>query len=527
MAQLSNKILKLGVCFGAINLMSQTPLTIPEQTNYQRTSTVGEVKIFMERLEGPLLQRYQPPRAPNKTEHDQPLLAWRLKTPDRSKRKIRVYINANIHAGEVEGKESVQLLVREFVKGMHPKILPYLDLVIFPCYNAEGTDLLDPKNRPHQPNPASGVGTRENIDGLDLNRDLMKATTYNTRWFLWMLQDFNPHVVIDLHTTNGSYHGFHLTYSPALSPQASSLKRINEAILTEARNALEIQGMPTYDYGNFQIQPNGDMIWHTFEWFPRYLSNFPALQNRIGILSEAYVYRSYSDRINETLKFVLATLDSIVNHQKVILENALKGEPIPSTLPLNGATVPREQSTFEIIEPIKDSSGKLIGEQSRKKISLPSYVTFEFSQPSWVPEGYLISSSKREELQERLAMFGIKSMQVSSKKYEDARWMFDVLSTKEATRPYQGIKSLQLTGSWKRSTKKTQSNDSLWVPLTKKNFRLVFYLLDPMSPDGLVYWRIIEPNQIQAIATKRRQRPSLLTPESKPAYSLNQGSRKE
>ena len=37
-----------------------------------------------------------------------------------------------------------------------------------------------------------------------------------------LLNDFDPHVMIDLHTTNGSHHAYHLTYetpnNPAVDP---------------------------------------------------------------------------------------------------------------------------------------------------------------------------------------------------------------------------------------------------------------------------------------------------------------------
>ena len=36
------------------------------------------------------------------------------------------------------------------------------------------------------------------------------------------MNTWDPHVVVDLHTTNGSYHGYHLTYSPTLNPNADA-----------------------------------------------------------------------------------------------------------------------------------------------------------------------------------------------------------------------------------------------------------------------------------------------------------------
>jgi len=56
------------------------PLTTPERTEFRRTSTVAEVRGFMEALRkrAPALQPYAPKGAPATTEAGQPLLAWRL-----------------------------------------------------------------------------------------------------------------------------------------------------------------------------------------------------------------------------------------------------------------------------------------------------------------------------------------------------------------------------------------------------------------------------------------------------------------
>ena len=247
------------------SLLAGWPQTVPERTQLKRTSTVAEVRAFMEALrkQAPGLESYQPKSAPRTTETGKPLLAWRLRGtgPD----PLRVYVNANIHAGEVEGKEAIQQILRELLQGRHPALRRNLDLVVMPAYNADGTDALDPAIRPWQPNPTeSGVGRRENALGLDLNRDLMKAAAPNTRWLLAMLGDFDPAAVLDLHTTNGSTHGFHLTHGPACTLGADEdLLAFNRTMLVAVREQLKAEGMPTYDYGNFvPYRPTPEKLAH-------------------------------------------------------------------------------------------------------------------------------------------------------------------------------------------------------------------------------------------------------------------------
>ena len=70
--------------------------------------------------------------------------------------------------------------------------------------------------------PIGGQGTRPNAQGLNINRDNMKLDTPEARSMVRLVNDFDPHVMIDLHTTNGSRHAYHLTYetpnNPAVAP---------------------------------------------------------------------------------------------------------------------------------------------------------------------------------------------------------------------------------------------------------------------------------------------------------------------
>jgi len=480
------------------------PRTVPEATAHGRTSTVAEVKAFMDALRqrAPVLIPYQPKGAPNATEAGAPLLAWRL--PATSKDAVRVYLNANIHAGEVEGKEAVQELVRELLQGLHPDIRKRIDLVVCPAYNADGTDGLDPANRRHQPNPASGVGRRENARGLDLNRDLMKAQAASTRWFLALLRDFDPHAVFDLHTTNGSYHGFHLTYAPALALGAdAALLAFNRHLLTEVREDLKKVGLATYDYGNFEPASRGTgeaglapQRWETFDALPRYLSNYPALQGRLGILSEAYVYRAYPDRIADTKRFVTACLSWISAHSEQVRRTTAAAAQVPTALPLNAELRETERYAFELVDPIKDAAGRVTGEKSRRALELPSFVTYAGREFQDLPEGYLVDSAFADRVRPVLEAHGLTVLPGRARP-KTAPLHFRESGRTVAKGAFQGVLALQLQGAWTPETPSTPRvapwtprdlDAALYVPVKQRHGRLAFYLLDPRSPDGLVHW---------------------------------------
>ncbi len=489
----------------AAALAAQSPATVPEATAWARTSTTLEVAAFMGALikAHPALVPYTPPGAPSRTETGKPLQAWRL--PATKPGALRVYLNGNIHAGEVEGKEALQMLLREVLQGKHPQLRERLELVVVPCYNAEGTDALDPDIRRYQPNPASGVGRRETDRGLDLNRDGMKAEAANTRWFLAMLRDFDPHGVFDLHTTNGSTHGFHLTWAPALTLGGDpALLAFNRRLLTEVRDTLKTEGMPTWDYGNFGPDERGAKPierWESYDPLPRYLVNYAGLQGRLGILSEAYVYRTFEQRVRETRRFVQACLTWMAGHAAEV-ERATAGRRAPlapgAVLPLAAQLVETERAPFEVVDLERNAQGLPVAEKGRRTVELPSFTTFLDLPEGRVvtPTGFLVDAAWADRVKPLLEAHGIQVLPGTARPDMPPAF-FQESGRKVGTRAFQGVFELDLQGRWVAQPPKgpapwtaSDLDRALWVPLAQPRGRVAFYLLDPRSPDSLVHWGV-------------------------------------
>ncbi len=500
---------------------SDGPLTAPERSGHQRTSTTADIRTFMGELakRHPALKPYHPKGAPDRAEGGAPLMAWRL--PATSKDAVRVFINANIHAGEVEGKEAVQILLREILEGQHPELRKHLDLVVMPAYNPDGTDALDPATRRWQPNPASGVGRRENARGLDLNRDLMKAEAASTRFFLAMERDFDPLVVLDLHTTNGSCHGFHLTYSPAVAlGNDPELQRFNRHLLTEVRESLLKEGLPTYDYGDFAPDEPGRRGGTPEKWgdvhpLPRYLVNHQALRHRLGILSECYVYLSYPTRIATTRRFVLGCLDWIAAHRAEVRAQTLGAETRWTqtwkdgrpTLPLGFEPTVTEHYPFEVITPIRNPDRQITGETARVTMNLPAYLTWKDLDLVPLPTGFLVDAIYGDEVKSRLEAHGIRVLPGSMRPKTSTVLHFHETERALSGDSFQGVFPLGLKGVWKTEPdakprilpwKEADFDHALWVPLDQPLGRLAFYLLDPRSPDGLVYWGLFHSTLVRS-----------------------------
>jgi murein tripeptide amidase MpaA len=189
--------------------------TPAEASGWLRTSTAAETQAYTEALAGsnlPCASRLTLSEY-GKSEEGRPLTLVTVAEPSlgsladvRESEKICVHVNANIHAGEVEGKECVQQLLREFAKGQHSELLKEAVLLFSICCNPDGNDDFSAHHRVDQNGPAE-VGVRPNAHGLDLNRDFIKLEAAEVRGLVDVFQQADPAVFVDLHATNGSHHG--------------------------------------------------------------------------------------------------------------------------------------------------------------------------------------------------------------------------------------------------------------------------------------------------------------------------------
>lgn len=243
-------------------------------------------------------------------------------TPEAARRKRRavVLVQANIHAGEVEGKEAVLMLARDLALApREPAILRRLTLVLVPDFNPDGNDRISTRNRAldlkrleGQIGPSGGVGTRYTGAGWNLNRDHVKQDAVETRNMARLNNQWDPHLVVDCHTTDGSIHGYDLTFDtshnlssgfmvPALWVRWNFLQAV-------ARRLLRRTGIRTNWYGNFVDESDPAKGWMTYPALPRFGSHYRGLRGRCDVLLETYSYIGFEARcraMRETLRTLL------------------------------------------------------------------------------------------------------------------------------------------------------------------------------------------------------------------------------
>jgi len=501
-------------------LSRDLPVTRAERTNYLETSHYADVVAFLDslkRLNAPLafgsIGRTSEGREIPYVIASRPLVHSAAEA--RASGKLIVYVQGNIHAGEVEGKEALQSLLRDLTFATHSNVLDSIVLVAVPIYNADGNERFLPQDRQRgAQNGPEMVGQRPNTQGpngqgFDLNRDYIKAEAPETRASLAMFTEWNPDVFVDLHTTDGSFHGYALTYSPSLHPSAP-LGDYSRTLLTELRERVRARdGFAIFDYGNFNDGGGREIStdsthggWYTYDSHPRFGTNYYGLRGRISILSEAFSHDPFERRIKATYSFVTQLLSLVAEKKLEIrgLEQRADAQlagviPIPVALAADlPKTAPSAPVSFEVLERTGDSSrtqpGVPKGMRRTGRFKTQMMPVFDRFVPTLVrriPAEYYLSDSSAVAM---LRLHGVRVDRLAPESTPPRMERFVADTIVRSTARFQGHLAVTLRGHWEAAP--TGTSLDYVVRTSQPLGRVAMYLLDPESDDGLATWNMFD-----------------------------------
>ena len=495
-----------GMTFGSAQPTTLSALkTRAERTNYQETSRYDEVVSFLQTVADSSNLVHVTTFGYSFEGRPLPLavigrLADARPATVRASGRLRVYIQANVHAGEVEGKEAMQAMAREIARGRYASWLDSMVLLVAPIYNADGNERVSLTNRGPQHGPVGGMGIRANAQGLNINRDYIKLDTPEGRSMVKLLNDYDPHVMMDLHTTDGSRHAYYLTYetpnNPAVDPAIAELagRRWMPAVTQAVKSKYD---WDFHAYGNVEGQPP-ERSWTTVEDLPRYSHNYWGLRNRVGILSETYSYATFQDRITAATRLV----DEVLNFAQANAPGIKRTVEEADARPLTGQRLSvqskpkRSDQMVEILmgetaDEINPYSGRVMYRRLnvRRPERMWEFATFESTESERVPATYYVPAELREAV-ERLQAHGVRLerlTQPATLPLEE----FQIESTETTAQAFENHRERRATGRY-TPVERALPAGTWRVPMNQPLARLTFYLLEPRSNDGLLTWNVLD-----------------------------------
>jgi hypothetical protein len=543
--------------FAALVLLA-APLAAPlaqqtraERSKFTETSTHADVVAFVDSLQargakirvGRIGKTAQGKDLPYVIA-SRPLVA----TPLEAKRLGRpiVYIQGNIHGGEIEGKEALQAVLRDLVMDPKPNALDSLVLIAVPNYNADGNDTFGPQaqqrgaqNGPEQVGQRTNQSGCASAGGCDLNRDYIKAEANETRASLAMFNAWDPDMFVDLHTTDGSFHGYALTYSPSLHPAAGIAGGtfggafVRDSMLPVIRNRMRSKWKyEVFDYGNFEGEPRA---WASYEHLPRYGTNYYGLRGRLSILSEAYSHDPMERRVKSTEAFIREILSLTAQKSRAVLAltrgsdaalmaGTVKSVPIRSEMTKNAVMLPVIEEPLDTMPeakeqlrqqaaagrggrgggggrgaacawPLSEPGVRCGFKRSGRFITtrMPVKVTFDPVLSATVPVAYAFPKhDKIDSVLHRLRLHGVQVEEAKALWIESGLQKFMIDSVVKRPQPFQGHAEVRLVGSWQDEARKMYiegADNTVYIVRTAQPLGvLAMTLLEPQSDDGLVTW---------------------------------------
>ncbi|WP_165220855.1 DPP IV N-terminal domain-containing protein [Aquisphaera insulae] len=499
----------IGLALVVLSIVADSPpevdslQTVAERSGYRATARHGEVVALCEAL----AKRH--PEAAHLTElgrsaegRSLPLLILAdppVKTAVEAERsgKLVVLAIGNIHGGEVCGKEALPMLAREILETPHHPLLKNLIIAFAPIYNADGNERVSKDNRPGQVGPEEGMGQRANARGLDLNRDFVKLQAPETRALVEFFNTWKPQLFIDTHTTNGSYHRFTITFegprNPAGDPSVIAYSR--DKFLPQVSEAFEKKsGLHAYYYGNFD---RGRTKWTSYGAEARYGVTYAGLRNRLSVLSEAYAYAPYKDRVLATRDFVRACLEKAAASKDEILQLiraadrrlgsgsnrpeavAIRSEarPLPNPRPILG---------FEE----RTDDGRRVKTDKPKDYAIPIYHDFAPTESVVKPYAYVLLPGYPEALA-TLQRHGLEIQELR----EDIELDVETYRVDDVSKPgangWDRLDVVELKVTPRKESRRVPAGSFL-VRTRQPLGNLAVYLLEPRSEDGLGTWKFFD-----------------------------------
>ena len=492
-------------------------ITAAERSHYERTSTFNEVIEVLDALDSQTDLMYRETLLLTREGRDVPIVVLAnppVSSPAQAEAsgKPVIAIQANIHGGEVEGKEASLIVMRDILFGDKQHLLDNQILIFVPIYNADGNDAMRENSRPNQELSPAMTGVRT-AHGYDLNRDGMIVEADETKaLFRNVIQRWDPDLLVDLHTTNGTWHGNSLTYAPsyATAGDASTSNYTSEVMLPALKQSvkekfnLDIDWYGGYDYRSW---PPSEL--RTYHHAPRYLTNYMGLRNRMAILSETFSHDRFYKRVHAANVFVEEILEYTHQHGRTMrqinheADRRVAASAIGQQNGVQFSMVPREEPldllTYRYI-PYQKPDGSTDFVRSAELVTIAgvlNYNRFEARQTASVPSAYIFSAAFTG-LAEKLQEHGIWVETLEA----DAAFpgqQFVVRGVGKRNTVQNGHTNSLLSGEFVDMTK-TFSRGDYVVSMDSPLANLIFYLLEPESDDGLAYWNLFDDFFDQALS---------------------------
>ena len=495
-------------CTGrSIDVNDEKYLTYYEKHNYNETPRYKETMEYTMMLaqESPKVNYMSIGVSPQ--GRDIPLLIVDKNgytSPEKIRKAGRVIVlaEASIHSGEPDGKDAGLMFIRDIALfDKYPGILDNVSLLFIPIFNVDGHEDFGAHYRINQNGPIE-VGARFTAQRYNLNRDFIKADAPEMEAFLNLYAKWLPELFIDFHVTNGADFQYVSTYGldqcGFLTP--NMLEWSQNIFEKQLLDRMAADNFPIFPYFTMRNVPDFGVGILPDNFPPQYSNGYASANNRLGLLVENHIYKSYKERVDISYLYMKHSMDILGENAKelaaeikkaddFVASSEFRKEPQPLMFrhDMKNST-PTEYLAWKDTTVISNlSGGKWTYYDYNSPITLtyPLFTSYEATSFVDVPEAYIIPSEQLRTI-ELLNIHGLqyyrlkedKEIEVESYHFKNTEWARNV---------NEGHITLSTDYDTKVEKIKYHKGDVI-VPTSQPRIKVALHLLEPKSSTSLVFW---------------------------------------
>lgn len=412
-----------------------------------------------------------------------------------------VLIQGGIHAGEIEGKDGGFLALRELLEGK--RAAGTLDKVVWlfvPVFNVDGHERSGAWNRPNQRGPEE-MGWRTTAQNLNLNRDYTKADAPEMQAMLRLVQQWDPLVYVDLHTTDGAQfeHDVSVQVEPVHAGDAALRGdgvQLRDGVIADLKRG---GSLPLPFYPSLRSNDDPSSGFEDLLYPPRFSHGYFQLRNRFGMLVETHSWKPYPIRVQVMHNAIVAVLAQTAAHARDWRDDAaaadrrsaqLAGQPVVLDYTLGEQHHAIDFRGYAYTRTPSDVSGALVTRYDERTPQIWRVPLYDQNLPKLTVDaprgGYVVPAAWAADIGARLKVQGIAFTTIAAAGTHPVQ-VFRADSAEFAKRPSEGRQRVSVTGQW-RDEQRAVPAGSLYVPIAQPKARLAMTLLEPLVPDSLLQW---------------------------------------
>lgn len=465
-------------------------LTPSEKSNFKSTPSYVETIAFIEKLasKSPLIKLSY--FGQSALGRQLPLV--HISSNFNAKNRMKLLVQAGIHAGEIDGKDAGLMLLRDIALGKKSSLVDDIDWLFVPIFNADGHENKSKYNRVNQRGP-SNMGWRTTSQNINLNRDYAKAQSIEMQDMLSLINQYQPSLYLDLHVTDGVDYQYDITYGTngthSYSPQIANW--FTTIYRPQLDASLSDMGHTPGDL--IFAKDNRDISKGINGWSatPRYSDGYGAARHLPTVLVENHSLKPYQQRVLGTYVLIETSL-KLLKSQGDALVDAIEQDKSsrPTQLPLAWDYNKPHIVDFKGIE-YQTFDDDISGAKQvkwtgvKKQYAMPWFNQDIAKKITKLPTAYWIMPQHVE----AIAVLKRHGITLSTLAKSQTLDLEELTITNESfgTRPYEG--KMRANGTFVSSKKQiTLPKGAVKVDMNQDLGKLAFILLEPTASDSLFQW---------------------------------------